>query len=198
MVMGAPLEDARHLAQCYDRMRQEAEAQAVEVSKRQAKVREGGGNPYMIVKLEAAESKLQDFKSNMAILGREVASTMAAVETQQQEMTLQSYQRVITVEESFGGNTRDLGSIGEETDKTTTLHHSPLEEIRTESGDGVAAIKRRRHELHKDGVRDLATASAPDGNLRELSGEEAWEAIETSPKAKKNGTTHQTLFLNKN
>ena len=27
MVMGAPLEDARHLAQRYDKMRQEAEAQ---------------------------------------------------------------------------------------------------------------------------------------------------------------------------
>lgn len=27
MVVGAPLEDARHLAQRYDRMRQEAEAQ---------------------------------------------------------------------------------------------------------------------------------------------------------------------------
>jgi hypothetical protein len=27
MVMGAPLEDARHLAQRYDRMRQEAETQ---------------------------------------------------------------------------------------------------------------------------------------------------------------------------
>jgi len=27
MVMGAPLEDARHLAQRYDRMRQDAEAQ---------------------------------------------------------------------------------------------------------------------------------------------------------------------------
>lgn len=27
MVLGAPLEDARHLAQRYDRMRQEAEAQ---------------------------------------------------------------------------------------------------------------------------------------------------------------------------
>lgn len=63
--------------------------QAVEVSKRQARVREGGGNPDMIVKLEAAESKLQDLKSNMAILGREAASAMAAVEAQQQKMTLQ-------------------------------------------------------------------------------------------------------------
>jgi hypothetical protein len=33
MVMGAPLEDARHLAQRYDRMRQEAEAQVyIEIS----------------------------------------------------------------------------------------------------------------------------------------------------------------------
>ncbi|KAE8705546.1 hypothetical protein F3Y22_tig00110422pilonHSYRG00044 [Hibiscus syriacus] len=40
MVMGAPLEDARHLAQRCDRMRQEAEAQAIEVSKCQAKARE--------------------------------------------------------------------------------------------------------------------------------------------------------------
>lgn len=29
--MGAPLEDARHLAQRYDRMRQEAEAQVYEL-----------------------------------------------------------------------------------------------------------------------------------------------------------------------
>ena len=32
MVMGAPLEDARHLAQRYDRMRQEAEAQVFSYS----------------------------------------------------------------------------------------------------------------------------------------------------------------------
>ncbi|KAD4981914.1 hypothetical protein E3N88_18585 [Mikania micrantha] len=89
MVIGAPLEDARHLAQRYDRMRQEAEAQAVEVSKKQARAREGVVNPEMIMKLEAAESKLQDLKSNMAILGREAASAMAAVEAQQQKMTLQ-------------------------------------------------------------------------------------------------------------
>ncbi|KAL4572965.1 hypothetical protein LXL04_019754 [Taraxacum kok-saghyz] len=97
MVMGAPLEDARHLAQRYDRMRQEAEAQAVEVSKRQARVREGTGNPDILTKLEASESKLQDLKSNMAVLGREAASAMAAVEGQQQKMTLQ---RLISMVES--------------------------------------------------------------------------------------------------
>nr|XP_043629449.1 SH3 domain-containing protein 2-like [Erigeron canadensis] len=101
MVMGAPLEDARHLAQRYDRMRQEAEAQAVEVSKRQARVREGAGNPDMIMKLEAAESKLQDLKSNMAILGREAAAAMAAVEAQQQKMTLQRLISMIESERSY-------------------------------------------------------------------------------------------------
>ena len=146
MVVGAPLEDARHLAQRYDRMRQDAEAQvlrglsftwlfetccfhlnfsstlynlclllcfcvcfiinciylywlvitlsfeprqAVEVSKRQAKVRELPGNSEIAMKSEAAEAKLQDLKSNMNILGREAAAALAAVEAQQQRLTLQ-------------------------------------------------------------------------------------------------------------
>ncbi|EPS66080.1 hypothetical protein M569_08697 [Genlisea aurea] len=97
MVMGAPLEDARHLAQRYDRMRQEAEAQAVEVSRRQAKLREGVANPDMAVKLEAAEAKLYDLKSNVATLGKEAAVAMAAVEAQQQRLTLQ---RLITMVEA--------------------------------------------------------------------------------------------------
>ncbi|KAD4981801.1 hypothetical protein E3N88_18472 [Mikania micrantha] len=66
MVMGAPLEYATHLAQRYDSMRQDAEAQVIEVSKRQAKVTDGSGNPYLFSRLEAAETKLQDLKSNMA------------------------------------------------------------------------------------------------------------------------------------
>ncbi|KAF8405312.1 hypothetical protein HHK36_010216 [Tetracentron sinense] len=97
MVVGAPLEDARHLAQRYDRMRQEAEAQAIEVSKRQVKVRESTGNGDNALKLEAAEVKLQELKSNTAILGKEAAAAMAAVEAQQQRLTLQ---RLIAMVES--------------------------------------------------------------------------------------------------
>ncbi|KAA8536049.1 hypothetical protein F0562_028527 [Nyssa sinensis] len=97
MVMGAPLEDARHLAQRYDRIRQEAESQAIEVSRRQARVREGTGNPDIALKLEAAEAKLQDLKSNMAILGKEAVAAMTAVEAQQQRLTLQ---RLISMVES--------------------------------------------------------------------------------------------------
>ncbi|PRQ47709.1 hypothetical protein RchiOBHm_Chr2g0102681 [Rosa chinensis] len=60
MVMGAPLDDARHLAQRYHRMRQEAESQAIEVSKHQSKVREARGNSENVMKLEAADAKLQE------------------------------------------------------------------------------------------------------------------------------------------
>ncbi|GJU68773.1 hypothetical protein Tco_1255032 [Tanacetum coccineum] len=60
---------------------------------------------------------------------------------------------------TFGGNIRDLGSFGEKTDKITTLHQKSGRIVHTERGDGVAIIKRWRQDLHRDGVRDLATAS---------------------------------------
>lgn len=101
MVMGAPLEDARHLAQRYDRMRQEAEAQAIEVFKRQARVRETPGNGEITIKLEAAEAKLQDLKSNMATMGKEAAAAMAAVEAQQQRLTLQRLIAMVEAERAY-------------------------------------------------------------------------------------------------
>ncbi|GKD51541.1 hypothetical protein Tco_1280517 [Tanacetum coccineum] len=60
---------------------------------------------------------------------------------------------------AFGGNTRDLGSFGEETDEITDLHQIHEEILFLERGDGVAGIKRRRHDPSSDGVRDLVTAS---------------------------------------
>ncbi|KAK6938898.1 SH3 domain [Dillenia turbinata] len=89
MVTGTPLEDARHLAQRYDRIWQEAEAQAIEASKHQARVRETPGNADNLLRLEAAENKLQELRSNMVTLGKEAAAAMAAVEGQQQRLTLQ-------------------------------------------------------------------------------------------------------------
>ena len=50
---------------------------------------EGSGHPDLFARLEEAETKLQDMKSNMATLGKEAASAMGAVEAQQQQMTLQ-------------------------------------------------------------------------------------------------------------
>ncbi|KFK30100.1 hypothetical protein AALP_AA7G216900 [Arabis alpina] len=100
MVLGAPLEDARHLAQRYDRMRQEAEAQATEVARRQSKARESQGNPDILMKLESAEAKLQDLKLNMTTLGKEAASALSSVEDQQQKLTLE---RLISMVESERG-----------------------------------------------------------------------------------------------
>lgn len=68
--------------------------QVIEVSRRQAKVRESNGNPEYILKMEAAEAKLNELKSNMVTLGKEAAAAMTAVEAQQQRLTLQ---RLITM-----------------------------------------------------------------------------------------------------
>nr|GFC01865.1 hypothetical protein [Tanacetum cinerariifolium] len=67
---------------------------------------------------------------------------------------------------AFGGNTRDLDSFREETDKITDLHQIHEEVLFTKRGDGVTGIKRRRRDLSSDGVRDLATSSGR-GRLKE-------------------------------
>ncbi|GJV44955.1 hypothetical protein Tco_1429491 [Tanacetum coccineum] len=67
---------------------------------------------------------------------------------------------------TFGGNTRDLGSFGEETDKITDLHQIHEEVLFTERKDGVVGIKRRRRDVSSDGVRDLAIVSGR-GRLKE-------------------------------
>ncbi|KAI7747329.1 hypothetical protein M8C21_016612 [Ambrosia artemisiifolia] len=97
MVVGAPLEDARRHAQRYDRVRQEAETQVIEVARRQAKVKESDGNPDNVSKFEAAQARLQQLKSSMSVLGKEAVATMSAVEAQQQRLTLQ---RLITMVEA--------------------------------------------------------------------------------------------------
>ncbi|GJX21530.1 hypothetical protein Tco_0225975 [Tanacetum coccineum] len=63
---------------------------------------------------------------------------------------------------AFRGNTGDLGSCGEETDKITDLHQFHEEALFTESRDGVTGIKRRRRDPSSDGVRDLVMASGQD------------------------------------
>ncbi|GJT27885.1 hypothetical protein Tco_0908160 [Tanacetum coccineum] len=59
---------------------------------------------------------------------------------------------------AFGGNTRDLGSFGEETDEIMDLHQFHEEILFLERGDSVAGIKRRRRDSSSNGVRDFVTA----------------------------------------
>ncbi|WOL05262.1 SH3 domain-containing protein 2 [Canna indica] len=101
MVVGSALEDARHLAQRYERMRQEAEVQAIEISKRQIKLREVPGNIDSSLKLEAAETKLQELKSNMKVLGKEAVAAMTATEAQQQRSTLRWLIAMVESERSY-------------------------------------------------------------------------------------------------
>lgn len=48
------------------------------------------------MKLEAAEAKLQELQSSVAILGKEASAAMAAVEGQQQRLTLQRLLVMVT------------------------------------------------------------------------------------------------------
>ncbi|KAF8413627.1 hypothetical protein HHK36_001619 [Tetracentron sinense] len=100
MIAGAPLEDARHLAQRYSRMRTEAEMQAAEVSRRQARAREAP-TPENTAKLHVAESRMQELKANMAVLGKEAVAALAAVEAQQQRLTFQRLVAMVEGERTY-------------------------------------------------------------------------------------------------
>ncbi|GJV75389.1 hypothetical protein Tco_1506973 [Tanacetum coccineum] len=58
---------------------------------------------------------------------------------------------------AFGGNARDLGSFGEETDEIKDLHQILEEVLLTAHGDSVAGITRRCRDPSGDGVRDFET-----------------------------------------
>lgn len=104
IVKGAPLEDARHLYQRYDKILHETEAQAIEVSRRQMRVKETPGNSDNILKLETAEAKLDELKSNMEILGKEAYASMTSVEAQQQRHTLERLVSMVLSEQTYHRN----------------------------------------------------------------------------------------------
>ncbi|GJR26349.1 zinc finger, CCHC-type containing protein [Tanacetum coccineum] len=81
------------------------------------------------------------------------------------------FDEVFSIWKAFGGNTCDLCSFGEEMDKITDLHQNLLKIMLTKRGDGVASIKRRRHDLRSDGISTLVTSSEhgrPKGTLEDL------------------------------
>ncbi|KAM7256515.1 hypothetical protein ACFE04_012256 [Oxalis oulophora] len=146
MVNGASLDDARHLAQRYSKMRHEAEAQlfvsvscfeskqAVEVSKRQLRVREAP-IPENVAKLQVAEAKMKELKANMAVLGKEAAAALTAVEAQQQRLT---FQRLVALVEGEKNHHLRLAAIlaDVEAEMVTEKQHkeSALPVIPSENG----------------------------------------------------------------
>nr|GEY25407.1 hypothetical protein [Tanacetum cinerariifolium] len=73
---------------------------------------------------------------------------------------------------AFRGNTCDLGSFGEDTDKITDLHQIHEEVLLTEDGDGVTGIKQRRRDPSSDGVRNAVTVSGHDDSVALVDGGE--------------------------
>ncbi|GJY88549.1 hypothetical protein Tco_0503177 [Tanacetum coccineum] len=66
---------------------------------------------------------------------------------------------VFSIWKAFGGNTRDLGSFGEETDKTTDLHQH-LSRISTQKLETASQITRDAVTTHlKTPSQDLQTVS---------------------------------------
>ncbi|PKI44037.1 hypothetical protein CRG98_035567 [Punica granatum] len=101
MINGAPLEDARHLTRRYDKLRQEVEAQAAEVMRRQSKSRDSALSSESAMKLKNAEGRLAELKSAMMALGREATDAMLSVEDQQQKITFQHIFKMVDAERSY-------------------------------------------------------------------------------------------------
>ncbi|GJU70943.1 hypothetical protein Tco_1262348 [Tanacetum coccineum] len=73
----------------------------------------------------------------------------------------QSKPTVFRIWKAFGGNTRDFGSFGEETDKTTNQHHDSSRFKVSAPGDGVTIYTRRRHTSSSDGVTTFLDDVSP-------------------------------------
>ncbi|GJZ34873.1 hypothetical protein Tco_0580690 [Tanacetum coccineum] len=69
---------------------------------------------------------------------------------------------------AFGENTRDLNSLGEETDEITYRHQNLEEVLLIERGDDVAGIKRHCRDPSSDGVRDLVITSGRSRLIEDL------------------------------
>ncbi|XP_048320194.2 SH3 domain-containing protein 1 [Ziziphus jujuba] len=100
-INGAPLEDARHLAYRYDKLRQDVEAQVTEVLRRRSKSRDLSMSGESSVKLQSAEARLADLKSSTVALGREATAAMLSVEDQQQQMTFHRLLTMVNAERSY-------------------------------------------------------------------------------------------------
>ncbi|GJX55535.1 hypothetical protein Tco_0285432 [Tanacetum coccineum] len=68
---------------------------------------------------------------------------------------------VSSIWKAFKGNTRDLGSFGEETDKITNQHQDSSRFKVSAAGDGVTIYTRRRHTSSGDGVTTSLDGASP-------------------------------------
>ncbi|MCO5595731.1 hypothetical protein L7F22_049777 [Adiantum nelumboides] len=81
---------------------------SLEVGKRQGRLRESGPGVENAMKLQIAEAKLQELTSSMAVLGKEAAAALSAVETQQQRLTLHRLITLVENERSYHQRAAEL------------------------------------------------------------------------------------------
>ncbi|VVB00254.1 unnamed protein product [Arabis nemorensis] len=108
MIYSAPLEDARHLVNHYDRLRQEVEAQATDVLRRRSKLKESDVSEETYMKLKNSESRLAELKSSMKTLGKEATKAMLEVDEKQQNVTYQRLRALVEAERSYHRNALDI------------------------------------------------------------------------------------------
>ncbi|GMH19414.1 hypothetical protein Nepgr_021255 [Nepenthes gracilis] len=160
MSTGAPLEDARHLAQRYSRMRQEAEAQAAEISRRQARVKEAPSHEN-VAKLHAAEARMQELKANMAILGKEAAAALTAVESQQQRLTFQRLVALVEGEKNYHLRIATILSEVEAelvSEKQQKESIPPVFSVQKSSGKTAFFLAEAIHEFNAESEKELSLA----------------------------------------
>ncbi|KMS95114.1 hypothetical protein BVRB_012180 [Beta vulgaris subsp. vulgaris] len=160
MSAGAPLEDARHLAQRYSRMRQEAETQAAEVNRRRARVREAPTHENS-AKLQAVEAKMHELKANMAVLGKEASGALSAVESQQQRLT---YQRLVALVEGEKNYHLRVATILNEveaemvSEKQQKEAAPPVLSIENNSGKKMYSLAEAIHPFYAESEKELSLA----------------------------------------
>jgi hypothetical protein len=74
--------------------------QSAEIARRKQRVREAPLAEHT-TKLQQSESKMIEHKASMAVLGKEAAAALAAVESQQQRITLQRLVGMVEAEKLF-------------------------------------------------------------------------------------------------
>ncbi|XP_035550165.1 SH3 domain-containing protein 1-like isoform X1 [Juglans regia] len=100
-IRGAPLEDARHLAHRYEKLRQEVESQEAEVLRRRLKSRDSSISVESSTRLQLAEARLTELKSITMALGKEATAALLSVEVQQQQLTFQKLLTMMEAERTY-------------------------------------------------------------------------------------------------
>ncbi|GAB2211312.1 hypothetical protein Droror1_Dr00016605 [Drosera rotundifolia] len=173
MIVGAPLEDARHLAQRYSRMRQEAETQAAEVSRRQLRATEAP-NPENVAKLHAAEARMKELRANMAVLGKEAAAALAAVESQQQKLTFQRLVSLVEGEKNY--HVRVATILAEvEAEKQHKESAPPVFSIEKSSNKTAYFLAEAVHAFNAESGKELDLAVGDYIVIRQMSSTGWWE-----------------------